>query len=100
MKTEEKLCGPDRIPDSIVKKATNIITDSKKAVLIGLIPILCLAYIGRVAEWYLLKSKCPLLGTDDCEIAKNFRSALPSLWFGALCWPIIALILVLYLRFS
>jgi hypothetical protein len=85
----------NELPDSVVKTAKNIISDSRKAILVGLIPILGLAFIGRLIEWYLLRRKCPTLATAGDAIAKNFRSALPRLWFAALLWPIVILVVCL-----
>ena len=84
------------IPDSVLKKATNIIRDARLAVLVGLIPILGLAYVGRLVEWYLLRRQCPVLASDPSPLATNFRSAAPRLWFGALCWPVVVLLLCIY----
>ncbi|MGA2069520.1 MAG: hypothetical protein ABSG86_31500 [Thermoguttaceae bacterium] len=81
-------------------KAVNIVRDARLAILVGLIPILGLAFIGRLVEWYLLRRKCPLLATDDAKIARDFRSAISRLWFAALCWPIVALIVYLYVCFA
>ena len=86
----------ESIPESVTKKANSIIRDARLAILVGLIPVLGLAYIGRLIEWYLLRRNCPVLATDDSEIAKGFRSSLSRLWFAALCWPIVALIFYVY----
>ena len=92
-----KMCSNATIPDSVVEKANNIIRDARKAILVGLIPILGLAYIGRLVEWYLLRRQCRILATDNSTVAKDFRSAASRLWFGALFWPILALLLFIYL---
>jgi hypothetical protein len=84
------------LPDSVVKKANNIVRDARMAILVGLIPILGLAYIGRLVEWYLLRRRCPILSTDGSTIAKDFRSALSRIWFAALCWPIVIVVLYAY----
>jgi hypothetical protein len=86
----------DSIPESVIKKATNIIRDARLAILVGLIPVLGIAYIGRLVEWYLLRRKCPILATEDTAIARDFRASLPRLWFATLCWPIVAGLLYVY----
>ena len=47
--------------------------------------------------WYLLRRQWPALSTENAPIAKDFRSALPRLWFAALCWPIVILLFYVYL---
>ena len=86
--------------EAMVKQANNIISDARKAILVGLIPILGLAFIGRLIEWYLLKRKCPGLATDEGKLAKDFRESLPRLWFAALCWPMIIVVFVIYLKLT
>jgi hypothetical protein len=97
MGTEQQQDEASAIPDRVVKSATNIVNDSKKVILVAFIPILALAFMGRVVEWYLLRRKCPRLGTEDSELARSFRSALLGLWVGALCWPIIIALVLLVL---
>jgi nitrate reductase NapE component len=86
------------IPESVVKKANNIISDARKAVLVGLIPILGIAFVGRLIEWYLLKRKCPILASDESTLAKDFRESLSRLWFAVLLWPIVILAFVIYVK--
>ena len=86
------------IPDAVAKKVENIFNDSKKALLVIVIPILAFAFIGRVIEWYLLRRKCPALLTGYTLPARSFQRARPSLWFGALFWPVIVLLIYVYVQ--
>jgi hypothetical protein len=88
------------LPEAMAKKANDIIGDARKAILVGLIPILGLAFVGRLVEWYLLRRKCPSLATDDSTLAQDFREALPRLWFAALFWPILVVALAIHLQFT
>jgi hypothetical protein len=84
------------IPESVVKKANYIISDARKAIVVGLIPILGIAFLGRLIEWYLLKRQCPILSSDESTLAQDFRGSLSRLWFGVLLWPIVILAFVIY----
>lgn len=90
------------LPDSAIRKATNLVRDARLAVLVGLIPILGLIYILRLVQWYLLKQQSPgLLDAGDeahAALAKDFRSALPRLWFAVLFWPGLVLFIIVYFQ--
>ncbi len=91
------------IPDDIVRKATNLIRDARLAAAVGLIPLLGLIFILRLVQWYLLKGDCPALLTDTGEqanLSKEFRSALPRLWFAVLLWPAMFVFILLAFKFS
>jgi hypothetical protein len=88
------------LPEIAVKKARNLVTDSRLAPVVGLIPILGLVYILRLVQWYLLRSQYPeLLAVEDREnasLAADFRSALPRLWFAVLLWPVLIVLMIVY----
>ncbi len=90
----------DTLSVSAVKKATNLVRDARLAILVGLIPILGLIFILRLVQWYLLKQRFPLLAMADAgehtELAKEFRLALPRLWFAVLFWPLLILFIIGY----
>ncbi len=94
----------DVLPPSAVKKATNLVRDARLAVLVGLLPILGLIFILRLVQWYLLKSQFPSLvaveASGNADISKDFRSALPRLWFAVLFWPLSILFLICYYSFK
>ena len=89
------------LPDSAVKKAKNLVRDSRLATLVGLIPILGLIYILRLVQWYLLKQQFPILASGEAgehsDLSRDFRSALPRLWFAVSFWPVLFCLLVAYL---
>jgi hypothetical protein len=91
-----KAMANNTLPDRAAKKATNLIRDSKQAIVVGLIPILGLIFILRLVQWYLLRKEHPSLATDNAELATDFRSALHRLWFAVLFWPILVLVLIVY----
>jgi hypothetical protein len=84
------------LPDWATKKATNIATDARLAVVVGLIPLLGLAFILRLVQWYLLRKQFPTLVTDGSELSRNFRGALHRLWFAVLFWPVVVLVIFVY----
>ncbi len=84
------------MPDSATKKATNLVRDARQSIMVGLIPILGLIFILRLVQWYLLRKQYPALATDPSELAKEFRSALPRLWFAVLFWPALILFIIGY----
>src|SRR5262245_63070123 len=89
------------LPPSAVKKATNLIRDARAAVAVGLIPILGLIFILRLVQWYLLKSQYPSLLTAEGEhaaLAKDFRSAIISLWIAVLLWPAMIVFIMIYMK--
>jgi len=86
----------DALPDPAVKKATNLVRDARLSVLVGLIPILGLIFILRLVQWHLLRKQFPGLGTDQSDLAREFRSALPRLWFAVLFWPALVLFIIAY----
>ena len=80
----------DTLPDVAIKKATNLVRDARQSIMAGLIPILGLIFILRLTQWYVLKKQYPALMTGDKEhaaLSKEFRGALPRLWFAVLLWP-------------
>jgi hypothetical protein len=90
----------ESLPASVAKKATNLIRDSRQAIMVGLIPLLGLIFILRLVQWYLLKRQYPMLTSSDAgersDLAKDFRSALPRLWFAVLFWPAFVLFIIAY----
>lgn len=90
------------LPSAAIKGAQNIARDARLAVLAGIIPILGLAFILRLVQWYLLASKYPDLVAANLQTDKTvraqFQSALPRLWFAALFWPLILLALMVLIR--
>jgi hypothetical protein len=90
-----------QLPPAAVKKATNLIRDGRLAVAVGLVPLLGLIFVLRLVQWYLLRSRYPILASDDpgehAELSKQFRKALLGLWVAVLLWPAIVLFLVTYL---
>jgi hypothetical protein len=90
----------DTLSVSAAKKATNLVRDARLAILVGLIPILGLIYILRLVQWYLLKRQFPVLIAADAgeyrDLAREFRSALPRLWFVVLFWPLMILFIIGY----
>ena len=84
----------------IIKRANNLITDARLAVLVGLIPILGLIYVLRLVQWYVLRKDLEALAANDPtlygDVFRNFRSALPRLWFAVLFWPALVLFIVVY----
>lgn len=84
------------LSDTAIKKATNLVRDARLAVLVGLIPILGLIFILRLVQWYLLRKQFPALQTDSSDLARDFRSALPRLWFAVLFWPALVLFIIAY----
>ena len=91
----------ETLPESAVKKANNLIRDARLAITVGLIPLLGLIYILRLVQWYLLKQQFPELASKNAQhhadLAKEFRSALPRLWFAVLLWPGVILFSIIYL---
>ena len=89
------------LPESAVKKVTNLVTDARMSIVVGLIPVLGLIFILRLVQWYLLRKQYPALAKGDAgvhsELAKQFQASLSRLWFAVLFWPVMALLLVLYL---
>jgi hypothetical protein len=88
------------LPPKAVKKATNLVTDSRLALVVGLIPLLGLVYILRLVQWYLLRRQFPLLREANVgrhtELAAQFRGALGRLWLAVLLWPIAIGLVLLY----
>jgi hypothetical protein len=76
------------VPDWATKKATNIANDARLSVVVGLIPLLGLVFILRIVQWYLLRRQFPALVSGGSDLSKNFRAALPRLWFAVLLWPV------------
>ncbi len=94
----------EELSPAIVKKATNLVRDSKMAVMVGLIPILGLIFILRLVQWYLLRKQYPILVSSDAgehtSLANDFRSAIPNLWFAVLFWPAVVILLGTYIAMS
>lgn len=89
----------EQLPDSALKRATNLVRDAKQAVIVGLIPILGLIFILRLVQWYLFRKQYPAFvsgQSEHIELAKEFRSALPHLWFAVLFWPALILFIIIY----
>jgi hypothetical protein len=84
------------LPDWATKKATNIATDARLAVVVGLIPLLGLAFILRLVQWYLVRKQFPTLVIGDSQLSRNFRGALHRLWFAVLFWPVVFLLFFIY----
>lgn len=91
----------EALPKSVVKKANNLVRDARLSITVGFIPLLGLIYILRLIQWYLLKNQHPVLVSSEtghhAELAKEFRSALPRLWFAVLLWPGVILFSIVYL---
>jgi hypothetical protein len=91
----------DNLPDSAIKKATHLVRDARQAIMVGLIPVLGLIFILRLVQWYQLKGQYPSLAAADAGeqvgLAREFRAALPRLWFAVLFWPVLILFSVAYL---
>lgn len=85
----------EALPASAVKKANYLIRDARQAVIVGLIPVLCLAFTLRLAQWYGLRRQFPEIAAarsgEEATLANEFRSALPRLWFAVLFWPVLIL---------
>lgn len=93
----------DQLPPEAIKKATNIVRDARLAIAVSLIPLLGFVFILRLVQWYLLKNQYPaLLVTkgENAALAKQFRSAISSLWLAVLMWPVLFLIIYLYPLFT
>ena len=89
----------DQLPPEAIKKATNLVRDARLAVAVSLIPLLGLVFILRLVQWYRLKNQYPTLLTAEGEhssLAKQFRSAVSTLWLAVLLWPVLFLIIFLY----
>jgi hypothetical protein len=88
------------LPPSAVTKATNLIRDARLTVAVALIPIIGLVFILRLVQWYLLRRQYPVLAETDAgehaQLAKDFRTALPRLWFAVLLWPGVVVLSVAY----
>jgi hypothetical protein len=91
----------ESLPDSVVRKATNLVRDARQATVVGLIPILGLIFILRLVQWYLLRNAHPQLvsagDAQHAELTEDFQGALPRLWFAVLFWPIMIVVVVIYL---
>ncbi|HEY1785817.1 MAG TPA: hypothetical protein VGG30_09725 [Pirellulales bacterium] len=91
----------DSLPPRAVKKATNLIRDARLAAVVGLLPVLGLIFILRLVQWYLLRRQYPILVSrepgEHADLAKQFRSALSSLWFAVLLWPAVIVFAIIYL---
>ena len=90
----------ETLPDVAIKKATNLVTDSRLSIAVGLIPLLGLIFILRLVQWYLLRNQFPSLittGGKHAKLSKDFNAALPRLWFAVLMWPCVFLLLVVLL---
>jgi hypothetical protein len=90
------------LPERVVKEINNLIRDARLAVLVGLIPILGLPFLWRLVQWYLLKSRYPMLisrkpGVHE-KLARDFRSSIGRLWFAVLLWPIVFVICYIYMK--
>lgn len=89
----------DPLPPEAIRKATNLVRDARLAVAVGLIPLLGLVFILRLVQWYLLRKQYPALliaQGEHSSLAKQFRSALSSLWLAVLLWPVVFLIVLVY----
>ena len=67
------------VDERTIRKAENIIQDSRLAVVVGLIPILSLIYILRLVQWYVVRNQNPELLSPDSpqpRLARNDRQAL------------------------
>lgn len=93
--------GSDELPEKTAKEIGNMVRDANLAILVGLLPILGLVYIWRLVQWYMLRSKYPVLMTGDskehAELARQFRAALPRFWFAVLLWPGVILFSIAFL---
>lgn len=87
----------DTLPDVAIQKASNLVRDARLAVVVALIPLLGLIFILRLVQWYLLRRQFPALATNKSDSAKQFRSALHSLWFAVLLWPAIFVFIGVYM---
>ena len=89
----------ETLPDVAVKPAINLIRDSRLAIVLGLIPILGLIYVLRLVQWYLCARRFPaLVGRDETDLlSREFREALPRLWFAVLFWPVVFMAMTTYL---
>jgi hypothetical protein len=100
--SQENSMITEALPDSAVKKAKNLVRDARLATLVGLIPILGLIFVLRLVQWHLLKQEYPVLVTTDAsrhaELAKDFRWALPRLYFAVFFWPALVAFPFIYLR--
>ncbi len=88
------------LPDSVVKKATYLIRDSRQAVVAGLIPLLGLIFLLRLTQWYVMRKQYPALINGDkqhAQLSKDFREALPRLWLAVLLWPGVCLFVAGYM---
>lgn len=73
-------------------KARNIANDAEKAVLVGLIPLLGLAFILRVVQWHLLRPSVEADQTIDKNVRYRFMNSKIRLWAAVLLWPAIIVI--------
>ena len=81
----------------IEKKATNIGNDAEKAVLVGLIPLLGLVFVLRLVQWYVLRPQVAGNESINPEVRDRFNKGQFRLWFAVLFWPVLILVLVLYI---
>ena len=90
------------LPTFAVKKATDLVRDARFADLAGLIPLLALLFVVRLAQWYELRWRFPQLAVADAgehaRLAEEFRGALPRLWLAVLLWPGVALFCIVLPR--
>ena len=92
------------LPPAAVKRATNLVRDSRLSGVVALIPLLGLIFILRLVQWYQLRKQFPILASSEAgehaDLAKQFRKALFSLWFAVLLWPAVFLFLFVYLALT
>jgi hypothetical protein len=92
------------LPLEAAKKVRNVIHDAKYAVLVGLIPLLGVAFILRLAQWYSLARKYPDLTAKnlqtDVTLRAAFQSALPRFWFAVVFWPGLLVVTVVMIVMS
>lgn len=78
------------------KKARNIGNDAEKAIVVGLIPILGLVLIMRLVQWYRLRPQIEGNQAIDRSVRRKFLNGKNRLWFAALFWPILIVVIVGY----
>ena len=99
--SKDDLYPPEPLTPAAVKQATDVVTDSRLALMVGLIPILGLIYAARLIQWYGLRRRYPELASaasgEHADLARRFRGARWRLWFAVLLSPAM---IVLYLIFA
>ena len=100
--SKDDLYPAESLTPAAVKQANDIVTDSRLALAVGLIPILGLIYAARLIQWYGLRRRYPELVSTDAgehaDLARRFRGARWRLWFAVLLSPAVILLYLVLAR--